>query len=83
MDLTIEEGEVLTVPADTTWIIPEEVTLTVKGELIVEGILENNGTVQNSGTITNNGEVRINAGSTYTGTDPANKGLSYQICWAY
>lgn len=81
MDLTIEEGEVLTVPADTTWIIPKEVTLTVKGELIVEGILENNGTVQNSGTITNNGEVRINAGSTYTGTDPANRGLSYQICW--
>ncbi len=81
MDLTIEEGETLTIPAGTTWTIPAGATLKVKGELIVEGILENSGTVQNDGTITNKGEVRINDGSTYIGTAPAGKALSYQIHW--
>ena len=81
MDLTIEDREVLTVPAGTTWTIPSGVTLTVKGELIVEGTLDILGTVVHEGTIENPGAIRVKHGGDYTGEEPTPNSVTYQIDW--
>ena len=63
VDLTIPEGNTLNVPADNSLIVPENVKLTVDGELTVEGSLTVDGSLEGAGAI------RVETGGSITGAE--------------
>ncbi len=71
-DITIGEGESLTIPDGASLTIGNDATLTNEGTVTNSGTLTNNGTIDNSGTLT--GTISGNAPPSITTTSPLARG---------
>lgn len=63
-DTTILECQTLTIPGETIFHIPENLTLTINGSVVNNGTIANDGITNINGTFTNNGTINNNTNGT-------------------